>query len=47
MEHRPISEDNRRAVEIAIMVEAGLIVRELGTMTKEEGRRHFSRNNWL
>jgi hypothetical protein len=35
MEHAPISEDNYRAVEIAIMVEAGSIIREMGMMTKE------------
>ena len=34
MEHCPISKDNHRAEEVAIMVEAGSIVRELGMMTK-------------
>jgi hypothetical protein len=35
MERYQISEENRRSVELAIMVEAGSIVREMGTMTKE------------
>jgi hypothetical protein len=35
MERYLISEENRRSVELAIMVEAGSIVREMGTMTKE------------
>ena len=30
-----VSENNRRAVELAIMVEAGSAVREMSTMTKE------------
>ncbi len=34
MERCLINEDNRRAVEVAVMVEAGSIVRELGMMTK-------------
>ncbi len=33
MERYPISEENRRSVELAIMVDAGSIVREMGTMT--------------
>ena len=35
MEGVPISEDNRKAVELAIMVEAGTAIREMSTMTKE------------
>jgi hypothetical protein len=35
MERYRISEENRRSVELVIMVEAGSIVREMGTMTKE------------
>ena len=35
MERVPISEENRGTVELAVMVEAGSIVREMGTMTKE------------
>jgi hypothetical protein len=34
MERYPISEENCRSVELAIMVEAGSIVREMGTMMK-------------
>jgi hypothetical protein len=41
MERCPISEDYRRAVEVAIMVEAGSIVRELGTMTKESREKAY------
>jgi hypothetical protein len=41
MEHYPISEENRRSVELAIMVDAGLIVREMGTMTKERREQAF------
>jgi hypothetical protein len=41
MEHYPISEDNRRCVELAIMVEAGSIVREMGTMTKVRREQAF------
>jgi hypothetical protein len=41
MERCPISEDNRRVVEVAIMVEAGSIVRELGTMTKESREKAY------
>ena len=41
MERHPINEDNRRAVEIAVMVEAGSIVRELGTMTKESREKKY------
>jgi hypothetical protein len=41
MERYPISEDNRRCVELAIMVEAGSIVREMGTMTKERREQAF------
>ena len=36
MERYQISEENRRSVELAIMVEAGSIVREMGTMTEGE-----------
>ena len=35
MEGIPINEDNRKAVELAIMVEEGTTVREMSTMTKE------------
>ena len=35
MERYSISDENCRSVELAIMVEAGSIVREMGTMTKE------------
>ena len=35
MERYPIGESNCKSVELAIMVEAGLIVREMGTMIKE------------
>ena len=35
MERIPISEENRGTVELAVMVEVGTIVREMGTMTKE------------
>jgi hypothetical protein len=35
MECIPISEENCGTIELAIMVEAGSIVREMGTMTKE------------
>lgn len=35
MERIPIKEDNRKSVELAIMVEAGSNVREMSTMTKE------------
>ena len=35
MESIPIKEDNRKSVELAIMVEAGSNVREMSTMTKE------------
>jgi hypothetical protein len=38
MERYPISEENCRSVELAIMVETGSIVREMGTMTKDERR---------
>ena len=41
MEHCPISKDNHRAEEVAIMVEAGSIVRELGMMTKESREKTF------
>jgi hypothetical protein len=35
MERIPIPEENRGTVELAVMVKAGTIVREMGTMTKE------------
>jgi hypothetical protein len=35
MERELIKEDNRKSVELAIMVEAGANVREMGVMTKE------------
>ena len=35
MEHVSIGQENRGMVELAKMVEAGTIVREMGTMTKE------------
>jgi hypothetical protein len=35
MERIPIKEENRKSVEIAIMVEAGAIVREMSTISKE------------
>ena len=41
MERYPISEENRRSVELAIMVDAGSIVREMGTMTKERREQVF------
>lgn len=41
MERYPISEENRRSVELAIMVDAGSIVREMGTMTKERREQAF------
>ena len=39
----PVSEDNRKAVELAIMVEAGTAVREMSTMTKEMRSKCFHR----
>jgi hypothetical protein len=36
MERSPICEENPRSVELAVMVEAGLIVREMGMMMKEK-----------
>jgi hypothetical protein len=47
MERCPISEDNCRVVEVVIMVEAGLIVREVVTMVKESRPRIHFRNTWL
>ena len=41
MERCPKSEDNCRCVELAIMVEAGLIMREMGTMTKDRREQAF------
>jgi hypothetical protein len=41
MERHPIGEENRKSVELAIMVEAGSIVREMGTMTKERREQAF------
>jgi hypothetical protein len=41
MEHELIKEENRKLVELAIMVEAGANVREMGVMTKE------LRANWF
>jgi hypothetical protein len=41
MERELIKEENRKSVELAIMVEAGANVREMGVMTKE------IRANWL
>ena len=35
MERELIKEENRKSVELAIMVEAGANVREMGVMTKE------------
>ena len=35
MEHELIKEENRKSVELAVMVEAGANVREMGVMTKE------------
>jgi hypothetical protein len=35
MERELIKEENRKSVELAIMVEAGATVREMGVMTKE------------
>ena len=35
MERKPVCEENCGTVEVAIMVEAGSVVREMGTMTKE------------
>jgi hypothetical protein len=43
MDHETIKEDNRKAVELALMVEAGSIVREMGTMTKEQRSTRFFR----
>ena len=43
MEGVPVSEDNRKAVELAIMVEAGTAVREMPTMTKEMRSKCFHR----
>jgi hypothetical protein len=41
MERETIKEDYRKAVELAIMVEAGSIVREMGTVTKEQRAMRF------
>ena len=41
MERVPIGQENRGTVELAIMVEAGTVVREMGTMTKERRERAF------
>ncbi len=41
MERVPIREENRGTVELAVMVEAGSIVREMGTMTKERRESAF------
>jgi hypothetical protein len=41
MEGVPIHEDNRKAVELAIMVEVGMAVREMSTMTKEMNAKCF------
>ena len=41
MERYPISEHNCWSVELAIMVEAGLIVWEMGLMTKEKREQAF------
>ena len=35
MERELIKEENRKSVELAVMVEAGRNVREMGVMTKE------------
>ena len=43
MEGVPVSEENRKAVELAIMVEAGTAVREMSTMTKEMRSKCFHR----
>ena len=44
MERWPIGESNRKSVELAIMVGAGSVVREMGTMTKDTGRIYFIRS---
>ena len=41
MERETIKEDYQKAVELAIMVEAGSIVREMGTVTKEQRATRF------
>jgi hypothetical protein len=41
MERVPIREENCGTVELAVMVEAGTIVREMGTMTKERRESAF------
>ena len=41
MERYPICKENLCSVELAVMVEAGLIVREMGTMTKEKRKQAF------
>lgn len=41
MDRNRICDENRRSVELAMMVEAGSIVREMGTMTKERRENSF------
>jgi hypothetical protein len=41
MEQAQISEDNRKAVELAIMVEAGTTVKEMDPMKKEAKEKAF------
>jgi hypothetical protein len=41
MEGKCICEENRKLVEVALMVEAGSIVREMGTMTKDRREQAF------
>ena len=41
MEHEMIKEENRKSVELAVRVEAGSNVREMGVMTKELRANHF------
>ena len=41
MEREMIKEENRKSVELAVMVEAGANVREMGVMTKELRANHF------
>ena len=41
MERETIKEDYQKAVELALMVEVGSIVREMGTVTKEQRAMRF------
>jgi hypothetical protein len=47
MEHYPISEDNRRCVELAIMVEAWSTMREMGAMTTKERREQAFHSEYM